>query len=233
VLDTLNHSNPFTMDNCRLDNTDKIENGSYFPLVALTMIGGKALDNIQMALEDVIARNVPGDFIETGVWRGGACVFAKAVLEARGVTDRKVIVADSFDGLPPPDPKYPADAGAGYHETTCLKISQPQVQGAFERFGLLDDRVVFLKGYFSETMKGPFPFESIAVLRMDGDMYSSTIEVLEGLYDKVSVGGYIIIDDYHAMINCKLAVDDFRKARNITEPMIPINWAALYWIKAR
>ncbi len=86
------------------------ENGDIWPALADTMVGHKRLNNLQMCIESVIKARVPGDLIETGVWRGGACIFMRAVLAAHGVTDRRVFVADSFEGLPLPDEKkYPAD----------------------------------------------------------------------------------------------------------------------------
>ena len=80
------------------------ENGEDWPLIAHTMIGMKRLDNLQYCVEKVIAENVPGDLIETGVWRGGAAIFMRAILKAYGVTGRRVLVADSFEGLPSPNP---------------------------------------------------------------------------------------------------------------------------------
>ena len=74
--------------------------GVDWPSRAHTMIGVRRLDNIQYCAEQVLADDIPGDFLEAGVWRGGACIFMRAVLEAHGVRDRAVWVADSFLGLP-------------------------------------------------------------------------------------------------------------------------------------
>ena len=82
------------------------------PRAGWTMIGIKRLDQLQECAETVLRRGVPGDFIEAGAWRGGATIFMRGVLKAHNVTDRTVWVADSFEGLPPPDPKYAADAGS-------------------------------------------------------------------------------------------------------------------------
>jgi len=76
-----------------------------WPSHAHTMIGLERLDNIRECLEGVLAEGVAGDLIETGVWRGGATIFMRAVLKAHGVADRTVWVADSFSGLPQPDRK--------------------------------------------------------------------------------------------------------------------------------
>src|SRR5438132_2136885 len=87
-------------------------------------------------------KEIPGDFIETGVWRGGCCILMRGILAANGVTDRRVYVADSFAGLPPPDAeRYAADAGDPHHTFKELSISIEQVRENFARYGLLDDQV--------------------------------------------------------------------------------------------
>ncbi|HJS38916.1 MAG TPA: TylF/MycF family methyltransferase [Burkholderiales bacterium] len=205
--------------------------GLDWPKVAHTMIGIKRLDALHYCVEDVLDRRVPGDFIETGVWRGGACIFMRGVLKARGVTDRAVWVADSFAGLPPPDiAKYPRDAGYNFHEFKELAISLEQVQENFRRYGLLDDQVRFLKGWFRDTLPGA-PVKSLAVLRLDGDLYESTIDALTHLYPKLEKGGYAIIDDYLDVEACKRATDDYRAAQGITEEIIPIDTSGVMWRK--
>jgi hypothetical protein len=195
------------------------------------MIGLKRLDNLEFCIEEVIAKGVPGDLIETGVWRGGATIFMRAVLKAYGVTDRCVWVADSFAGLPPPDAgKYPHDAGDRLHEARELAVSLEQVKANFDRYGLLDDQVRFLKGWFRDTLPTA-PIERLAVLRLDGDMYQSTMDALANLYPKVSQGGYVIVDDYSAIPACRQAVHDYRSANGITEEIRDIDWTGIFWQK--
>src|ERR1044072_7145780 len=132
------------------------------------------MENIQFCVESVVGDEARGDLIETGVWRGGATIFMRGVLRAHGVTDRDVWVADSFQGLPPPDAKrYPADAGDTFHKQTGLAIGVEQVKHNFERYGLLDDQVQFLPGWFKDTLPTP-PTEQRAVIRLDGDLYERT-----------------------------------------------------------
>jgi hypothetical protein len=158
--------------------------GHPWPPVAHTMLSQPRMTNLRKLAEQVLRDAVPGDFMETGVWRGGACIYMRAILRAYGVTDRRVIVADSFEGLPPPDPgKYPADAGNQLHTFRDLAVSLGQVQSNFARYGLLDSQVVFLKGWFSHTLPST-PVEQLALLRLDGDMYESTMDALVNLYDK-------------------------------------------------
>lgn len=204
-------------------------NGRDWPRDAHTMIGLKRLENIEHCAIDVLNKGVPGDFIETGVWRGGSTIFMRAILKAFNDVIRKVWVADSFKGLPRPNAKkYPNDSGDPHHKYKTLAVSLKTVKNNFEKYGLLDDQVQFLEGWFSETLPTA-PIQSLAILRLDGDMYESTIDALTHLYPKVSVGGYIIVDDYQVIRGCKKAVDDYRQAQGIHEPMVEVDWAGVYW----
>lgn len=207
------------------------ELGRDWPSQAYSMVGEKRMNNFRTLIERVIHESVPGDIVETGVWRGGACIMARAVLKAYGVTDRKVILADSFEGLPPPDGKtYPADKGATWHKMAPLAVSLEHVQENFRKFDFLDDQVVFLKGWFKDTMP-LVESKKIAVLRLDGDMYESTITVLDALYDKVPAGGWVIVDDYDLVPACKQAVTDFLERRRLTPDILPIDGIGVYFQK--
>ena len=198
------------------------EFGMDWPSQAMTMIGMRRLRNFRDLIELAIRHDIPGDIIETGVWRGGACILARAVLLANGVTERNVIVADSFEGLPPPDAqKYPSDIGSVFHEYADLSVSLETVKNNFRKFNLLDDQVVFLKGWFKDTMPR-VPTDKLAIIRLDGDMYESTIVVLEHLYDRLSPGGWVIIDDYEIVPTCKSAVGDFFAKRKLAVKLEPI-----------
>lgn len=208
------------------------ENGQDWPSLAHSMIGVHRMRNIRLLSQDVLRRRVPGDFIETGIWRGGACIMMRAVMKAHGVTDRRVWCADSFAGLPEPDPvAYPPDANDQHATYEALAISLEQVQQNFAKYDLLDDQVRFLKGWFKDTLPTA-PIDRLAILRLDGDMYQSTIEAFEALYDKLSPGGYVIIDDMGAVPACRQAVFDFRGQRGITDEMKRIDWTGVYWQKS-
>jgi len=209
------------------------EAGGDCPAEADTMIGLKRLENLQYCVADVIRRNVPGDLIETGAWRGGASIFIRAVLKVYGDKSRLVWVADSFQGLPKPDGRYRQDAGDRHWEKShILGVSLEQVRANFARYGLLDEQVRFLAGWFKDTLPAA-PIDRLAVLRLDGDMYSSTMDALQSLYHRLSPGGYLIIDDYGAISSCKQAVDDFRAEHKITEQVHPIDWTGVFWQKLR
>ena len=200
------------------------------PPGAMTMIGAVRLDNVEQCVTDVITNDVTGDLIETGVWRGGATILMRAVLKAYGVTDRCVYVADSFEGLPPPDAeRYPADEGLNLNEYPALAVSLEDVSANFERYDLLDDQVTFVKGWFRDTLPG-LKGHTWSVIRLDGDLYESTTDALVNLYPGLSPGGWVIIDDYE-IDACRKAVTDYRAANDITEEIIEIDWTGVCWQK--
>src|SRR5437660_4289925 len=193
--------------------------GRDWPKVAHSMAGLRRLENVQELAQRVIDEEIPGDFIETGVWRGGCCILMRAVLAANAVTSRKVYVVDSFDGLPPPKPhQFSHDGGLNLHLYPELAISLEQVKDNFLRYGLLDEQIVFVKGLFQDTLPsleaGPF-----GLIRLDGDLYESTYVALEALYPKLSPGGFVIIDDYGGVPACQAAVLDYRTRMGIESPI--------------
>jgi len=191
----------------------------------LTMIGEVRLRNFRWCIETVVRENIEGDIIECGVWRGGACIYAKTVVDALG-SSKRVFVADSFRGFPVP--KYNWDKGADFLDEPALKVSLEEVKRNFQKFGVLDESVIFVEGFFSETLHrldGPF-----AVIRLDGDLFESTVDGLMGLYEKLSIGGYMIIDDY-GLECCHQAVSQFRELNKIYDQIIPIDEFGVYWRK--
>jgi O-methyltransferase len=214
------------------DPADRTEGRGWPSADAETMIGLRRLANIRECVETVIAEEVPGDLVETGVWRGGATIYMRAILAAHGVTDRQIWACDSFEGLPPPnEEQFPHDAGDVHYTAEALSVTVDQVKENFRRYGLLDDKVTFLEGWFEDTIPTA-PIEQIAVLRLDGDMYSSTIVVLESLYDKVGPGGFVILDDYVDIPACRQATDDFRAKCEITDPIQVIDRGGAFWRKS-
>jgi O-methyltransferase len=215
------------------EERDLREDGRDWPKLAHSMIGRQRLRHLRACGETVLRDGVPGDFMETGVWRGGACILLRGILHAFDIHDRDVWLADSFKGLPPPDAaNYPADAGDRLYTFKELAVSLEHVRKNFRSYGLLDGHVKFLEGYFSETLPGA-PVQQLALLRLDGDMYESTMDALRWLYPKLSPGGFCIIDDYGGIPACRQAVRDYRAAIGITEPMSMIDWTGVYWRKAR
>ena len=209
------------------------EMGRDWPADAETMIGLRRLDNLQQCVTTVIREKIPGDLVETGVWRGGASIFMRALLAVYGDTTRKVWCADSFRGLPTPNViDYPADRIAAWHTREELAIPLDVVKKNFARYGMLDAQVQFLEGWFKDTLPGA-PIEACAVIRLDGDMYESTMDALTNLYSKLSPGGFLIVDDYGIPEDtCRRAIDDFRQTRGIREPIVDIDGWGAYWRRA-
>ena len=201
--------------------------GRDWPQRAHTMVGRERLRNLENCLNYVRKNNIDGDFIETGVWRGGACIFVKKYLDMYEM-NRKVFVADSFKGLPPPE--IPQDEGANYHMFPELAISLEKVTSYFKQYGCLDDNVVFLEGWFKDTLPNNEKIEKLSILRMDGDMYKSTMDVFESCYHKLSVGGFCIIDDW-CIPDCREAVEDWWKILGVSPAYVDIDGSSIYWQK--
>ncbi len=199
------------------------------PTVAHTMVGVDRLNNVRRLMQAALDENIPGDFIETGVWRGGCCILMRGILAANEIRDRKVYVADSFAGVPPPRPDvYPADRDLRLDLSTELVVSLAEVKENFRRYGLLDDQVVFVEGLFSKTLPaldaGPF-----ALIRLDGDLYESTSIALRCLYPRLSPGGFLIVDDYGVIKACRQAVDDYRAEHDIDAAINWIDRTGVWW----
>ena len=217
-------------DGARRDFDPSVRNdGRDWPSLAHTMVGIRRLENLRDLTQRALDENIPGHFIETGVWRGGCCILMRGILAANDVLDRNVYVADSFEGLPPPTIEQ--DAGDIHYSFKELAVSETQVRANFEKYGLLDDQVIFVSGFFQDSLKllDASPF---ALLRLDGDMYESTYVALEQLYPRLSIGGFIIIDDYGAIPNCRRSVTDYRAKHGIVQPLHEVDWTGVWWQKA-
>ena len=197
---------------------------------AHTLVGRARLDQLQAAIETVLHEGIPGDLLEAGVWRGGACILMRGVLAAHSVRDRRVWVADSFAGLP--NSEHPADGGFQMDASVLpfLAVSRNEVAELFERYGLLDEQVGFIEGFFSESLPRA-PLGPLAVLRLDADLYVSTRDALRALYPKLSPGGFVIVDDYLILPPCRAAVDDYLAEHGIQVDLSEIDAEAVYFRK--
>jgi O-methyltransferase len=205
--------------------------GTLGPSAAHTMVGVDRLRNLRDLAQAALDEKIPGDFIETGVWRGGCCILMRGMLAANGDGGRKVYVADSFTGVPPPNPeRYPADRDSTLHQHRELAVPLDAVKANFDRYGLLDDQVVFVEGLFGDTLP-TLQCGSFALIRLDGDLYESTWVALEHLHPKLSPGGYVIIDDYGIAPACRQAVHDYRAQHGIDAPIQQIDRSGVWWRK--
>ena len=211
------------------DYTER-EMGRDWPQTAVTMIGLKRLNNIEYCINNILVDGIKGDFIETGVWRGGACIFMRGMLRALGIIDRTVWLADSFQGFPPEGYLHRRDDRglASQPEQKLLSVSLDEVIHNFERYRLMDMQVQFLQGWFAETLPGPV--EQLSLLRLDGDLYQSTMDALNALYPLLSLGGYCIIDDWNIK-NCTDAVNEYLGAHRLNPKIRQIDGHSVFWRK--
>lgn len=241
------------------------------PRRGLTMVGWKRLESLEECARTIRDEGIAGDFLETGVWRGGVGMYLKAVLRRYGLEDRTVWMADLFGGpvklnallkwfgrvasffapLAPerftrfvlrrgvfPVPEVIEGDLKNFimflsrhpelvEELTEL-TSRAEIEENFRRLGLFDERLRFLPGLVHETMPNA-PFERLALLRLDVDYYEATVAVLEHAYDRVSPGGFVVIDDYGSLDGCRRAVDDFRARAGVSAEMQWIDEHAVFW----
>jgi hypothetical protein len=199
-----------------------------------TAVGLRRLENLEACAEAVFADGIAGDFLEAGVCQGGASIFMRALQVAYSQPERQMWLADSFEGLPAPTAEADVLHNLDWSESKqpWLAIDLDTVKEHFRRYDLLSDSVHFLQGWFADTLPVA-PIEQLAILRLDGDLYSSTLDVLEGLYHKVTKGGFVIVDDYHALKPCRDAVDYFRQQHNMLEPLHRVDWSCVYWRKTQ
>ena len=202
----------------------------YPTVLAHTLIGLRRLHHLEYCARQLFADQVAGDFFEAGVCQGGALIFLRALQIALGESHRKTWGADSFQGLPAAETLQ--DEGLNFTESAYpwLAISQQTVQEHFQRYELWDQHVQLIPGWFENSLPS-LDVGPIALLRLDADLYKSTMDVLDNLYDKVSAGGFIIVDDYGAFTPCKIAIDEFRAARGISAPLQWIDWTGVFWRK--
>jgi len=231
-IDKLLRKRNFSIVKLKFVNKDERLNGFDWPASAKTMIGYNRLSNIEYCIRIIKQDQIEGDLIETGVWRGGAVIFMKAVLNELDITDKTVWLADSFQGLPRPKTKFELDKASNLHKERILAVSKKEVEANFRLYDLLDDKVRFIEGWFDETLP-KVSIEKLSLLRLDGDLYESTIIALENLYPKLSIGGFVIIDDFNAFEFCKKAVMDYRLTHGIDEKIIEIDKEAVFWRKKK
>jgi hypothetical protein len=227
-------------------DANRREHGGDWPAQAHTMIGLRRLRQIETLLTDVLLRNVPGDVIEAGVGRGGATIFMRGVLAVHGERLRKVLVADSFQGLPHPSEPWLSDRSYRSEkfvlarqskdrqrlrssiEQVAVGTSLEDVRRNFARYGLLDQQIVFIPGWFHESLVSVPP---LACVRIDADLYDSTMHAIEALYPRLSAGGYVVIDDYYVFEECRAAVDDYLAHSGESPRICSDDGVAAYWMK--
>ena len=214
-----------------------------------TMLSQNRLMNLIEAVDYVVHKNIKGVIVECGVWKGGAMALAALRLK-KNKEGRQIHLFDSFEDICQPD--YRIDGDRAINEVGGLANAQGKLQStnAYDEMGIgfsneenvrklithnigyEDDLIKIHTGWFQDTLPLESNIKEISILRLDGDWYASTKICLDHLYNKVSNGGIIIIDDYFSYENCKKAVDEF--IYNNVKGNIVINKIdedGIYWIK--
>jgi hypothetical protein len=170
-------------------------------------------------LHSIAEEKIPGDLVETGIYKGGtAIIMSWANIEFK--MKKNLWCFDSFRGCPDPTTTKFGAHKDEVHSKGNFSCDLPTVVKNFEKFKVLTPDVIFVEGWFQDTMQKYYSTEGIALLRFDGDLYSSTLEVLEVLYPKVVPGGYVIIDDY-CLEPCRAAVHEYLDSNNIQVKILP------------
>lgn len=193
----------------------------------LTLLSKPQLDLVERSILTLEANGIAGDYIEAGVWRGGVIVLMRALLAAHGIADRKVIAADSFAGIPK-NVRFRHDPVDTWEDRWIATLDE--VKQNIDRFGLLDERIVFVVGFYEDSLK-TLADHQLALIRLDSDSYESTDVSLERLYPLLSRGGIVIVDDWH-LVACRMAVGKFRSRHGI-EDRILMQGGNAYWIKGQ
>jgi len=191
----------------------------------LTLLNRRQLDLIEQSMLTLEAQCVPGDYIEAGVWRGGVIILMNALLRAYGIAGRRIHAADSFAGIPR-NVRFKHDPVDTWSDRWVASLDE--VKQNIARFDLLDDRVVFVPGYFADSL-GHLAGERFGLIRLDVDSYESVETSLTRLYPLLSCGGIVIIDDWH-LVPCRMAVGAYRSAHGITDPIMTAGGNA-WWVK--
>ena len=196
-----------------------------YEIMPYTLVGIGGLEATYQVANNLLSKGIAGDFVELGVARGGCAALMGSTLfvyPGKPSTKRRLWLFDSFEGLPDPTQEdYGDDGTTGEHvrplpKGACLGTLDEVKNLLLNQKGFPEDKIVFVKNWFQDTISDNRDrIDSIALLRIDGDWYESTKVCMEGLYDKVTVGGAIIVDDYQSCYGCKKAVDEFLSARNL------------------
>ena len=189
------------------------------------------LDVLQFCLETAVEESIPGDVIEAGCFRGGQCVLMAGVLKALGAEDRRIWAADSFAGLPQPDAIEAPDDAVFYDLLEPIgrfRSSPDEVQRTFHRYGLLDDRLRIVAGWFRKSLPAA-GIGSLALVRLDATFCRSTRDALDILYPKLSRGGFLICADYAVPTGARRAVDEYRLEHGIEEHLVEIDGQGVLW----
>jgi O-methyltransferase len=182
-----------------------------------TMSSAERLYALYEAVRYVVARNIPGDIVECGVWRGGSMMMAAYTLRESGETGRRLWLYDTFTGMSDPtglDIEAPTGRLANPRDHYWCEASEEVVRQNMAATGYPTERVQYVRGKVEDTIPARVP-NRIALLRLDTDFYESTHHELAHLWPRVEPGGVLILDDYGWWEGARRAVDEYFADRPI------------------
>ncbi|MFT3908924.1 MAG: TylF/MycF/NovP-related O-methyltransferase [Ferruginibacter sp.] len=207
-----------------------------------SMAGVERMFSLYTAVNYILSNNIKGDFVECGVWRGGSAMMIAKVLLSHNITDRKIFLYDTFEGMTAPTTEDVSTTGVD--ATTMLeqnKFSKDSrvwcyadlndVQKNMRSTGFSQEKIVYVKGKVEETIPGNMPNENIALLRLDTDWYESTKHELIHLFPKLQIKGVLIIDDYGHWEGCKKAVDEYFEEHKINMLLNRVDYTCRVGVK--
>ena len=189
-----------------------------------TMISSRRGRTLFRLARQVDRDGVPGALVDCGVWNGGS-----TILLSSGAPAREAWAFDSFEGLPDADPELDGTDAQAWNGG-CVG-AEAMLREGFRRYAD-PERLHVAKGWFQDTFpQAVDEIGAIAILHADGDWYESVKLTLETFYDRISPGGYVVLDDYGEWPGSRRATDEFRAARGIDAPLIAVDPAGRYWRK--
>ncbi len=238
ISDELYYSLLYGYHTVKRDSTKSLRIKTITSVRPYSMVGRGGLLATYDIAQEIETKGIPGSFVECGVARGGCSALMASVARENG-SGRKIWLFDSFEGLPEPTQedmscvdKTPTKerSKAVLHPGYCLGTYE-EVSRLFSDLGLNKGDVFMVKGWFQDTLPAHREeIGGIAFLRLDGDWYESTKCCLENLYDNVTPGGYIYIDDYE-LSGCKKAVDEFLQNRGTIAKLTHDGRGGAYFVK--
>lgn len=199
-----------------------------------TMTGPPKLDPLVEAVRHIVRHQIPGEVVECGVWRGGSMQAMALTLLSLDDTSRELHLFDTFEGMPPPtadDTQKRADgtiisaadalARSARDSRVWAVAGLDDVQEAMAESGYPADRIQYHVGMVEDTLPAQAP-QQIAILRLDTDWYSSTKHELETLYERLSPGGVLMLDDYSTWDGARKATDEWLAATGEMLFLVPM-----------
>ena len=213
-------------------------------LLPYTMTSSDRLWSLLNAVRYVIDEDLPGDFVECGVWRGGSIMAMAGELSRLGVTDRQIWLYDTFAGMTQPS-EWDVEAASGVTAARMLQSTpvsdgnnvwcvagRADVEANLKTTGYPFNNFIFVEGDVTQTLVGKIP-ENVSLLRLDTDWFESTRMCLEFLYPRLVIGGVCILDDYGHWQGARKAVDEYFAELGHRPYMHSIDFSGRVFIKTR